>query len=63
VIDLQRMQNMLSDFRNRRSGPRATTTNERDNDNSIKSGEGGTPMSRDGEEGQGTYEILNHFCE
>ena len=63
VIDLQRMQNMLSDFRNRRSGPRATTTNELDNDNSIKSGEGGTPMSRDGEEGQGTYEILNHFCE
>jgi hypothetical protein len=63
VIDLQRMQNMLSEFRNRRSGPRATTTTERDKDSSIKSGEGGAPISRDGEEGQGTYEMLNHFCE
>lgn len=63
VIDLQRMQNMLSDFRNRRSGPQATTTNSRDKDSSIKSGEGETPISQDGEEGQGTYEILSHFCE
>jgi len=54
VIDLQRMQDMLSEFRNRRSGARATTT---------KSGEAGTPISQDGEESQGTYEILNHFCE
>jgi hypothetical protein len=63
VIDLQRMQNMLSEFRNRRSGPQATTTNELDKDSSIKSVERGTPISRDGEEGKGTYEILSHFCE
>jgi hypothetical protein len=63
VIDLQRMHNMLSESRNRRGGTRVTITNERDKHSSIKSGEGGTPISQDGKEGQGTYEILNHFCE
>jgi hypothetical protein len=61
--DLQRMQNMLFELRNRRNGPPITTTNEQDKESSTETGQRVTPISGDGDGSRGTYKILNRFCE
>ena len=53
-IDLEAMENILSELRNRRNGPPVTTTNERDKESSIESGEEIISVSGDGEESRGT---------
>ena len=52
--DLEEMENILSELRNRRNGPPITTTNERDKESLIKPGEEVISISGDGEESQGT---------
>lgn len=58
-IDKQRMDDIF--LRNRRTRPAITTSNDEDKESSTESGEGVAPISGDGEESQGTYDILNHI--
>jgi hypothetical protein len=52
--DLEGMENILSELRNRRNGPPITTTNERDKESLIESGEEVISISGEGEESRGT---------
>ena len=52
--DLEGMENILSDLRDRWNGPPITTANERDKESLIESGEELISISGDGEESRGT---------